>query len=165
MVGWRTTRSSARYGPSSRGPRAALWDAEGKRPVIVGRSSTNVLRFTGTYDHPFKITTAGVTIHAPRLNIRTVATGADRSSPGRTAFFRVGSSSTSAQPGPGCYRKLIGRGHAHRGGRKLTLEPHAAGVPLQGVRAGEVEPLNRDVTVSHFTASTDDINKDRAAAG
>lgn len=50
-------------------------------------------------------TTAGITIQAPQLDIRTVAAGG-----GSRLFFRdglliVGPESASAHPGPVCYRK------------------------------------------------------------
>ncbi|KAF1759611.1 hypothetical protein GCK72_016078 [Caenorhabditis remanei] len=79
-----------------------------KKPVIgfdMGGTSTDVCRYSGHLEHVMETTTAGITIQAPQLDIRTVAAGG-----GSRLFFRdglliVGPESASAHPGPVCYRK------------------------------------------------------------
>lgn len=61
---------------------------ESDKPLIgfdMGGTSTDVSRFTGTYEHVVETTTAGVTIQAPQLDINTVAAGG-----GSRLFFRSG---------------------------------------------------------------------------
>lgn len=79
-----------------------------QKPVIgfdMGGTSTDVCRYSGHLEHVMETTTAGITIQAPQLDIRTVAAGG-----GSRLFFRdglliVGPESASAHPGPVCYRK------------------------------------------------------------
>ncbi|CAI2349859.1 unnamed protein product [Caenorhabditis sp. 36 PRJEB53466] len=85
----------------------AYYESDGK-PVIgfdMGGTSTDVCRFSGHLEHVMETTTAGITIQAPQLDIRTVAAGG-----GSRLFFRdgllvVGPESAGAHPGPVCYRK------------------------------------------------------------
>ena len=50
------------------------WDPEQRKPVIgfdMGGTSTDVSRFSGTYDHVFETITAGISIQSPQLDINT----------------------------------------------------------------------------------------------
>lgn len=87
---------------------STAYKASDKKPVIgfdMGGTSTDVCRYSGYLEHVMETTTAGITIQAPQLDIRTVAAGG-----GSRLFFRdglliVGPESASAHPGPVCYRK------------------------------------------------------------
>ena len=89
----------------------------GCKPVIgfdMGGTSTDVSRYAGQYEHVFETTTAGVTIQAPQLDINTVAAGGGSCLQFLSGLFRVGPESSSAFPGPTCYR----RGGVRRGERQ-----------------------------------------------
>lgn len=63
------------------------WMKETDLPVIgfdMGGTSTDVSRFSGTYEHVYESTTAGITIQAPQLDVNTVAAGG-----GSMLFFRL----------------------------------------------------------------------------
>ena len=80
----------------------------GCKPVIgfdMGGTSTDVSRYSGQYEHVFETTTAGVTIQAPQLDINTVAAGGGSCLQFRSGLFQVGPESSSAFPGPTCYRR------------------------------------------------------------
>lgn len=78
------------------------------QPVIgfdMGGTSTDVSRFSGSFDYTLETLTAGIPIQAPQLDIQTVASGG-----GSRLFFKngmlvVGPDSAGADPGPACYRK------------------------------------------------------------
>ncbi|KAF4898729.1 hypotheticall protein, partial [Colletotrichum viniferum] len=56
----------------------SCYDPDDKVPVIgfdMGGTSTDVSRFSGTYDHVFETETAEVTLQTPQLDINTVAVG------------------------------------------------------------------------------------------
>lgn len=81
------------------------------RPVIgfdMGGTSTDVSRFHYDYEHIFETEIAGTSIQAPQLNINTVAAGGGSRLVFDKGMFRVGPESTSADPGPVCYRKKGG---------------------------------------------------------
>ena len=84
------------------------WDEEERAPIIgfdMGGTSTDVSRYSGTYDHVFETTTAGISIQSPQLDIKTVAAGGGSMLFWRNGLFVVGPDSASAHPGPACYRK------------------------------------------------------------
>ncbi|CAI5448411.1 unnamed protein product [Caenorhabditis angaria] len=84
------------------------YDEKDGRPVIgfdMGGTSTDVCRYSGVLEHVMETTTAGVTIQAPQLDIRTVAAGGGSRLFFRNGLFVVGPESASAHPGPVCYRK------------------------------------------------------------
>jgi len=69
----------------------------------MGGTSTDVSRFSGTYEHVFETTTAGVSIQAPQLDISTVAAGGGSCLFFRSGLYLVGPESAGAYPGPVCY--------------------------------------------------------------
>ncbi|XOF34576.1 MAG: hydantoinase B/oxoprolinase family protein [Candidatus Electrothrix sp. YB6] len=86
----------------------SMWDTASRQPVIgfdMGGTSTDVSRFAGEPELTFATRTAGVRIHAPQLDIRTVAAGGGSRLFFDNAMFRVGPESAGAHPGPVCYRK------------------------------------------------------------
>lgn len=99
---------SSFYKPTSSSPtQSALTGSYIDQPMIgidMGGTSTDVSRFSGDFEHVFETETAGVFIQAPQLAIETVAAGG-----GSRIFFKglfvVGPESSSAHPGPVCYRK------------------------------------------------------------
>lgn len=85
-----------------------VWNPSSKEPVIgfdMGGTSTDVSRFAGEPELTFANCTAGVRIHAPQLDIRTVAAGGGSRLFFDNGMFRVGPESAGAHPGPICYRK------------------------------------------------------------
>ncbi len=80
----------------------------GEKPVIgfdMGGTSTDVSRYSGTYELVHETETAGVRIQAPQLDIRTVAAGGGSRLFYRNSMLAVGPESSGAHPGPVCYRK------------------------------------------------------------
>ena len=80
-------------------------------PVIgfdMGGTSTDVSRYHMDYEHIFETEIAGTAIQAPQLNINTVAAGGGSRLTFDKGMYRVGPESTSADPGPVCYRKKGG---------------------------------------------------------
>ncbi|RWX50019.1 Hydantoinase/oxoprolinase, partial [Candidatus Electrothrix marina] len=79
-----------------------VWDPVTKEPVIgfdMGGTSTDVSRFAGEPELTFANCTAGVRIHAPQLDIRTVAAGGGSRLFFDNGMFRVGPESAGAHPG------------------------------------------------------------------
>lgn len=71
----------------------------------MGGTSTDVSRFDGDYELNFESTINGVTIQSPQLAINTVAAGGSSRLFYKNGMFQVGPESSSAHPGPVCYRK------------------------------------------------------------
>ena len=71
----------------------------------MGGTSTDVSRYSGSYEHVVESTTAGITIQAPQLDINTVAAGGGSRLFFRSGLFVVGPESAGAHPGPACYKK------------------------------------------------------------
>mmetsp|Transcript_30160 Transcript_30160/g.40068 ORF Transcript_30160/g.40068 Transcript_30160/m.40068 type:complete len:115 (+) Transcript_30160:1014-1358(+) len=74
----------------------------------MGGTSTDVSRYHLDYEHIFETEIAGTSIQAPQLNISTVAAGGGSRLTFDKGMYRVGPESTSADPGPVCYRKKGG---------------------------------------------------------
>eukprot|EP01105_Mastigella_eilhardi_P027416 TRINITY_DN843_c1_g1_i1.p1 TRINITY_DN843_c1_g1~~TRINITY_DN843_c1_g1_i1.p1 ORF type:complete len:1252 (+),score=249.89 TRINITY_DN843_c1_g1_i1:258-3758(+) len=86
----------------------STYSQEKQQPVIgfdMGGTSTDVSRFSGTYEHVFETVISGVSIMAPQLEITTVAAGGGSRLFFSHGLFRVGPESSGADPGPICYRK------------------------------------------------------------
>lgn len=73
--------------------------------IDMGGTSTDVSRFDGEFELVFETETAGVSIQAPQLSIETVAAGGGSRIFFKSGLFVVGPESSSAHPGPVCYRK------------------------------------------------------------
>ena len=71
----------------------------------MGGTSTDVSRYAGLYEHVFETTTAGIKLAAPQLDINTVAAGGGSILSYKNGIYLVGPESSSAHPGPVCYRK------------------------------------------------------------
>ncbi|SGZ58965.1 CIC11C00000003337 [Sungouiella intermedia] len=71
----------------------------------MGGTSTDVSRYAGAYEHVFEATTAGIKLAAPQLDINTVAAGGGSILTYKNGLYCVGPESSSAHPGPVCYRK------------------------------------------------------------
>ncbi|MCF6149774.1 MAG: 5-oxoprolinase [Candidatus Kuenenia sp.] len=79
-----------------------------KQPVIgfdMGGTSTDVSRFAGEYELIHETETAGISIQAPQMFIKTVAAGGGSRLFFQEGMFVVGPESVGADPGPMCYRK------------------------------------------------------------
>ncbi|KAH8802560.1 Hydantoinase B/oxoprolinase-domain-containing protein [Xylogone sp. PMI_703] len=139
------------------------FDADARIPVIgfdMGGTSTDVSRFDGHLEHTFSSKISGVSIHAPQLDINTVAAGGGSILSWQNGLFLVGPESASAHPGPACYRKggpltvtdanlLLGR---------LLPEyfPKIFG-------PNEDQPLDRDITRKKFEELTNEINAQQSS--
>lgn len=82
-------------------------EAEGTHTIgfDMGGTSTDVSRYAGAYEHVFEATTAGIKLAAPQLDINTVAAGGGSILTYKNGLYCVGPESSSAHPGPVCYRK------------------------------------------------------------
>lgn len=82
-------------------------EAEGTHTIgfDMGGTSTDVSRYAGEYEHVFEATTAGIKLAAPQLDINTVAAGGGSILTYKNGLYCVGPESSSAHPGPVCYRK------------------------------------------------------------
>ncbi|KAF4982247.1 hypothetical protein FZEAL_2131 [Fusarium zealandicum] len=141
------------------------WDQEEKKPVIgfdMGGTSTDCSRFSGTYEHVFETTTAGISIQSPQLDINTVAAGGGSMLFWRGGLFVVGPESAGAHPGPACYRKggplTVTDANLFLGRIKPEYFPKIFG-------PNEDEPLGLDITTQKFEELTAKINADNRAEG
>eukprot|EP01135_Chromosphaera_perkinsii_P002592 Nk52_evm108s224 gene=Nk52_evmTU108s224 len=130
-----------------------------RKPVIgfdMGGTSTDVSRYDGVYEHVFESTTAGVTIQAPQLDINTVAAGGGSRLFYRSGLFVVGPESSSAHPGPVCYRK---------GGYLSVTDANLMLCRIQPSHfpcifgPNEDEPLDYDATKAAFETLTKEVNQ------
>lgn len=80
----------------------------GKPPLIgfdMGGTSTDVSRFDGNFSHIFETEISGVHLQGAHLDISSVAAGGGSRLFYRSGLYVVGPESSSADPGPLCYRK------------------------------------------------------------
>lgn len=85
-----------------------LFGLETEKPLIgfdMGGTSTDVSRYSGSYEQVLETQIAGAIIQAPQLDINTVAAGGGSKLKFQFGAFRVGPESVGAHPGPVCYRK------------------------------------------------------------
>nr|XP_031858199.1 uncharacterized protein CI109_006441 [Kwoniella shandongensis]KAA5525271.1 hypothetical protein CI109_006441 [Kwoniella shandongensis] len=132
------------------------------RPVVgfdMGGTSTDVSRFSGSFDMTHESVVALHTIACPQLAIETVAAGGGSRLQYKNGMFLVGPESVGAHPGPACYRK--------GGSLAITDANLILGrlVPSQfpsifGPNADE--PLDVEASRSKFSALTDEINSSLA---
>ncbi|KAI5465991.1 Hydantoinase B/oxoprolinase-domain-containing protein [Mariannaea sp. PMI_226] len=141
------------------------WDSEERKSVIgfdMGGTSTDCSRFSGTYDHVFETTTAGISIQSPQLDINTVAAGGGSMLFWRGGLFVVGPESAGAHPGPACYRKggplTVTDANLFLGRIKPEYFPKIFGL-------NEDEPLGLEITTQKFEELTAKINADNRAEG
>ena len=141
------------------------WDEDERVPVIgfdMGGTSTDVSRFSGTYDHVFETTTAGISIQSPQLDIKTVAAGGGSMLFWRNGLFVVGPDSASAHPGPACYRKggplTVTDANLFLGRLLPEYFPQIFG-------PNEDQSLDTQVTAKKFAELTAVINQEQRAKG
>ena len=127
------------------------------RPVCafdMGGTSTDVSRFSGSFEHVFESTTAGVTINAPQLDINTVAAGGGSRLFFRAGLYVVGPESAGAHPGPLCYRKggflAVTDANVHLGRIVADVFPKIFG-------PREDEPLDESASSAAFEALAGEI--------
>lgn len=135
----------------------------GCKPVIgfdMGGTSTDVSRYAGQYEHVFETTTAGVTIQAPQLDINTVAAGGGSCLQFLSGLFRVGPESSSAFPGPTCYRRggplSVTDANLQLGRIIPSRFPHIFGPK-------EDEPLDSEATTAAFEKMVEQVNAFKAS--
>ena len=71
--------------------------------LTVGGTSTDVVRYSGEFEHVFESTISDITIQTSQLNVNTVAAGGGSMLFWDKGLFKVGPSSAGAKPGPACY--------------------------------------------------------------
>lgn len=137
------------------------WDDDERVPVIgfdMGGTSTDVSRYSGTYDHVFETTTAGVSIQSPQLDINTVAAGGGSVLFWKNGLFVVGPESASAHPGPACYRKggplTVTDANLFLGRLLPEYFPKIFG-------PNEDQPLDVEITAEKFAELTAIINEEQ----
>ncbi|MGB5684626.1 MAG: hydantoinase/oxoprolinase family protein, partial [Candidatus Electrothrix sp.] len=135
-----------------------VWNPISKEPVIgfdMGGTSTDVSRFAGEPELTFENCTAGVRIHAPQLDIRTVAAGGGSRLFFDNGMFRVGPESAGAHPGPVCYRKngylTVTDANLVLGRLQPEYFPHIFG-------SDEDQPLDREAARAALAELTAEIN-------
>ena len=140
------------------------------RPMAISLINLDISRYAGRYEHVFETTTAGVTIQSPQLDINTVAAGGGSRLFWRNGLFIVGPESAGAHPGPACYRysaSTYARLIIRKGGPLTVTDANLFLGRLlpeffpQIFGETEDEPLDAAITKIHFTAMTDEINRDR----
>ncbi|KAI8266232.1 hypothetical protein K4K58_010173 [Colletotrichum sp. SAR11_239] len=136
----------------------SCYDPDDKMPVIgfdMGGTSTDVSRFSGTYDHVFETETAEVTLQTPQLDINTVAAGGGSILHWKNGLFAIGPDSAGAHPGPVCYRKggplTVTDANLFLGRLRPEYFPAIFGPE-------ENEPLDYEATADAFKTLTDKIN-------
>ncbi|KAK1728477.1 hydantoinase B/oxoprolinase [Colletotrichum acutatum] len=136
----------------------SCYDSESKMPVIgfdMGGTSTDVSRFSGTYDHVFETETAEVTLQTPQLDINTVAAGGGSILHWKNGLFAIGPDSAGAHPGPVCYRKggplTVTDANLFLGRLRPEYFPSIFGPK-------ENEPLDYDAAAAAFHILTEKIN-------
>lgn len=140
---------------------ATCYDEATKVPVIgfdMGGTSTDVSRYAdGQLDHIFEMTTAGIPIHVPQLNVNTIAAGGGSVLGWRDGLMTVGPESASSDPGPACYRK---------GGPLTVTDANLALGRLIPEHFPSVfgpnqdQPLDSDIVLAKFEALAETINRD-----
>ncbi|OWZ68378.1 hypothetical protein AYX14_01640 [Cryptococcus neoformans] len=129
-------------------------------PVVgfdMGGTSTDVSRYSGSYEHVFETTTAGIAIQVPQLDINTVAAGGGSILTYRNQIFNVGPESAGAHPGPACYRKggplTVTDANLFLGRLHIDSFPKIFG-------PSEDMPLDYDTVCQKFEELTASINKE-----
>ncbi|WVQ78999.1 hypothetical protein IAT38_001091 [Cryptococcus sp. DSM 104549] len=129
-------------------------------PVVgfdMGGTSTDVSRYSGSFEHVFETTTAGVTIQTPQLDINTVAAGGGSILTYRNGMFAVGPESAGAHPGPACYRKggplTVTDANLFLGRLHIDSFPKIFG-------PSEDMPLDYEIVKTKFEELTEVINKE-----
>lgn len=146
-------------GPAGGAVGSAQTADDGKTPVLgfdMGGTSTDVYRFHRNHEIVYENTISGIDIHAPQLQIHTVAAGGGSILKFENDLFHVGPESSSANPGPACYRK---------GGPLTITDANLILKRLDPSQFPEIfgmnanEPLDEDATVKKFQQLTDQVNK------
>ncbi|CAG9981781.1 unnamed protein product [Clonostachys byssicola] len=136
----------------------SCFDEETRHPLLgfdMGGTSTDVSRFSGTYEHVFETETAEVTLQVPQLDINTVAAGGGSILHWKNGLFAIGPDSAGAHPGPVCYRKggplTVTDANLFLGRLLPEYFPSIFG-------PNEDEPLDYNATVKAFDEMTAKIN-------
>ncbi len=139
--------------------------ALGDAPLIgfdMGGTSTDVSRFAGEYRVVHAANIAGVPLHVPHLDIRTVAAGGGSRLFFRQGMFEVGPESAGAHPGPVCYRKngflTVTDANLVLGRLQPDFFPHIFG-------ADENQPLDVAGARAAMAALTEQVNDWMTAHG
>ncbi|ORY25472.1 putative cytoplasm protein [Naematelia encephala] len=133
-------------------------------PVVgfdMGGTSTDVSRYSGSYEHVFETTTAGISIQVPQLDINTVAAGGGSILTYKNQIFNVGPESAGAHPGPACYRKggplTVTDANLFLGRLHIDSFPKIFG-------SSEDMPLDYEIVKSKFENLTLEINRETGSS-
>ncbi|KAH9219498.1 Hydantoinase B/oxoprolinase-domain-containing protein [Leptodontidium sp. 2 PMI_412] len=136
------------------------YDRKNPVPVIgfdMGGTSTDVSRYNGALEHIFEMTTAGVVVQSPQLDINTIAAGGGSILTWKNGLLTVGPESASSHPGPACYRKggplTVTDANLFLGRLVPQFFPSIFG-------PNEDEPLDREATAKKFHEITELINNE-----
>ncbi|KAG4442364.1 hypothetical protein IFR05_002142 [Cadophora sp. M221] len=136
------------------------YDPKNPVPVIgfdMGGTSTDVSRYNGALEHIFEMTTAGVVVQSPQLDINTIAAGGGSILTWKNGLLTVGPESASSHPGPACYRKggplTVTDANLFLGRLVPQFFPSIFG-------PNEDEPLDREATAKKFREITELINNE-----
>ncbi|EGC31170.1 hypothetical protein DICPUDRAFT_50323 [Dictyostelium purpureum] len=129
-----------------------------QQPIIgfdMGGTSTDVSRYSGSFDHVFETEISGLTIQAPQLDIHTVAAGGGSRLFFKSGLFNVGPESVGAHPGPVCYKK---KGNLAITDANLLLGRLLPQFFPSIFGPNQNEPLDYQATLSAFQTLTQEIN-------
>ncbi|KAJ5693027.1 hypothetical protein N7462_002450 [Penicillium macrosclerotiorum] len=127
-------------------------------PVIgfdMGGTSTDISRYSGSFEHVFETVTAGVPIQVPQLDINTVAAGGGSILSWRKGMLTVGPDSAGSHPGPACYRK---------GGPLTVIDANlilGRIIPKFFIGSNQDQPLDYDASYGKMKDLTNSINTDK----
>ncbi|KAH8800283.1 putative 5-oxoprolinase [Xylogone sp. PMI_703] len=129
------------------------YDEEEGTPVLgfdMGGTSTDVSRYSGSFEHIFETTVSQVALQSPQLDVHTVAAGGGSMLFWRNGMFAAGPESAGAYPGPACY----GNG----GPLTITDANFFLGRILPDYFA---KPLDIDIVKEKFQALTKTVNEEK----
>lgn len=136
------------------------YDPDYNIPVIgfdMGGTSSDVSRYSGSYEFAFETVTAGIKLVSPQLDINTIAAGGGSILSYKNGVFLVGPESAGSHPGPACYRKggplTITDANLFAGRILPEFFPRIFG-------PNEDQGLDYEITKSKFEALAETINND-----
>lgn len=125
----------------------------------MGGTSTDVSRYSGSFEHIFQNIVSEVHLTTPQLDISTVAAGGGSMLFWKNGMFVVGPQSAGAHPGPACYRKggplTITDANLFTGRIRPEFFPKIFG-------PNEDQDLDIERTRVLFEELAEEINKERA---
>ena len=135
------------------------------KPIIgfdMGGTSTDVSRYDGEFELSFENEIDGIKNSSPQMQILTVASGGGSRLFYKNSMFVVGPESSSAHPGPICYKK---GGYLSITDANLVLNRVLPNYFPKIFGANQDEALDRDASFRAFEELRDSINIDYETKG